>query len=45
MLIVVLGSFVVSLGIYEFLIKRVGILRPLFGMKGGARDKARSAAV
>ena len=38
MLIVVLGSFVVSLGLYEFVIKRVGILRPLFGMKPLRRE-------
>jgi len=40
MLIVVVGSFVVSIGLYELIIKRVGILRPLFGMKAGRREKA-----
>ena len=32
-LAVVLGSFVVSIGLYELIIKRVGILRTMFGMK------------
>jgi surface polysaccharide O-acyltransferase-like enzyme len=35
LLVVVLGSFLVSIGIYEWGIKRVGVLRRLFGMKGG----------
>jgi glucan biosynthesis protein C len=34
LLVVVLGAFVVSIGITELVIKRVGILRLLFGMKG-----------
>jgi peptidoglycan/LPS O-acetylase OafA/YrhL len=44
MLIVVLGSFVVSVGLYEFVIKRVGILRLLFGMKAVPLDKPQVAA-
>jgi glucan biosynthesis protein C len=43
-LVVVLGSFVVSVGLYELMIKRVGILRPMFGMKARRRDKAQVAA-
>jgi len=39
MLIVVLCSFIISIGLYEFVIKRVGILRPLFGMKASRREK------
>ena len=30
---VVVSSFAVTLGLYELVIRRVGILRPLFGMK------------
>jgi glucan biosynthesis protein C len=37
LLIVVLGSFVVSLGLYELVFKRIGPVRALFGMK--AREK------
>jgi peptidoglycan/LPS O-acetylase OafA/YrhL len=33
MLTVVLGSFVVSIGLYELVIKRIGLLRAVFGMK------------
>lgn len=33
LLIVVVGSFLVTLGIYEFLIRRIGWLSRLFGMK------------
>jgi peptidoglycan/LPS O-acetylase OafA/YrhL len=33
LVIVVLGSFVVSLGLYELLVKRIGPVRALFGMK------------
>jgi glucan biosynthesis protein C len=39
LLIVVIGSFLVSLAMYQFVIRRVGILRVAFGMKqssGGA---------
>jgi glucan biosynthesis protein C len=43
-LVVVLGSFVVSVGLYELTIKRVGILRPMFGMKARRREKAQVAA-
>ncbi len=31
--VVVISSFIVSLALYEFVIRRVGPLRPLFGMK------------
>jgi surface polysaccharide O-acyltransferase-like enzyme len=34
MLAVTLGSFVVTAAFYEFVIRRVGLLRALFGMKG-----------
>jgi hypothetical protein len=37
LLIVVLGSFVVSLGLYELVFKRIGPVQALFGMK--ARQK------
>ncbi len=37
MLVVVLGAFVVSIGLTELVIKRVGILRLLFGMKAPSR--------
>jgi glucan biosynthesis protein C len=37
LLVVVLGAFVVSIGITELVIKRVGILRVLFGMKARPR--------
>ena len=30
---VVITSFVVTLAIYEFVIRRISFLRPLFGMK------------
>ena len=43
LLIVVLGSFVVSLGIYEIIFKRVGILGRLFGMKASPRRKPPTA--
>ena len=36
LLVVVLGSFVISLGVYELLVKRIAPARALFGMK--ARD-------
>ena len=35
LLVVVLGAFVASIGLVELLIKRVGALRALCGMKGG----------
>jgi glucan biosynthesis protein C len=35
LLIVVIGSFLVSLGLYQFVIRRVGVLRVAFGMKQG----------
>jgi glucan biosynthesis protein C len=34
LLVVVLGSFTVSLGLYQLLISRVSLLRATFGMKG-----------
>ena len=37
LLVVVLGAFVVSIGLTELVIKRVGILRLLFGMKAQPR--------
>jgi glucan biosynthesis protein C len=37
LLVVVLGAFVVSIGLTELVIKRVGILRLLFGMKARPR--------
>ena len=44
MLAVYLGSFVVTIGLCELVIKRVGILRVLFGMKGGRPVEAQTAA-
>lgn len=41
-LVVVLGSFVISLGIYELFIKRIGFLRVLFGMTAGRSTPAAS---
>jgi surface polysaccharide O-acyltransferase-like enzyme len=43
MLVVFVGSFLVSIGIVELLIKRVGTLRVLFGMKGGQVVQAQAA--
>jgi glucan biosynthesis protein C len=43
LLVVVLGSFSVSIGLYEWVIKRVGILRAMFGMKAGQPVKAQVA--
>jgi hypothetical protein len=37
LLVTILGAFVVSIGLTEWVIKRVGILRVLFGMKGWPR--------
>jgi len=36
LLIVVIGSFAVSLALYQFIIRRVGVLRVVFGMKQNA---------
>ena len=33
MLFVLIGSFVISIGIYEFLVRRINPVRALFGMK------------
>ena len=41
-LVVVLGSFVISLGVYELVIKRIGFLRVLFGMTAGRSTSAPS---
>jgi len=38
LLVVVVGSFVVSLALYHLVIRRVGVLRVAFGMKGTSRD-------
>jgi len=43
LLVVVLGAFLVSLGLYEWVIKRVGILRAMFGMKARQPVKAQVA--
>jgi glucan biosynthesis protein C len=40
MLTVTLGSFVVTLGIYELLVRRVAPLRAMFGMKAGVTPPA-----
>lgn len=42
LLVVVLVSFLVSIGLYEWVIKRVGILRLIFGMKAGQSVKSRA---
>lgn len=44
LLIVLAGSFFVTIGIIELVIKRVGILRILFGMKGEGAGQAQAAA-
>jgi glucans biosynthesis protein C len=44
MLVVFVGSFLISIGIVEFIIKRVGTLRVLFGMKAGQVVPALGAA-
>ena len=44
MLAVYLGSFVVTIGLCELVIKRVGILRVLFGMKDGRPVEAQTTA-
>jgi glucan biosynthesis protein C len=41
--IVVLGSFVISLGLYEALIRRVGPIRALFGMKVSRHPRVEAA--
>jgi glucan biosynthesis protein C len=40
LLIVVLGSFIVSLGFYEMLVRRVALLRAMFGMKAAVTPPA-----
>jgi glucan biosynthesis protein C len=44
LLIVVIGSFLVSLALYQFVIRRVGLLRVAFGMKRSSRDRIPSKA-
>ena len=44
LLVVVLGAFVASIGLVELLIKRVGVLRVLCGMKGGQAVQAQAVA-
>jgi glucan biosynthesis protein C len=44
LLVVVLSSFVVTLGLYELIVRRVGPLRALFGMKPPRRTTPRAAA-
>ena len=38
LLIVVLSSFVVTLGLYELLVRRISAVRVLFGMKSRRRE-------
>jgi hypothetical protein len=40
LLVVVLGSFLVTLGMVELVIKRIGLLQGLFGMKTRRRESA-----
>lgn len=40
LLIVVVGSFAVSIALYQFVIKRIGVLRLAFGMKQSSRSTA-----
>ena len=44
LLVVVLGAFLVSIGLTEFVIKRVPVLQAMFGMKAGQPAKAQAAA-
>jgi hypothetical protein len=44
LLVIALGAFVVSIGLCELIIKRVSILRVMFGMKAGQLVKAQVAA-
>jgi glucan biosynthesis protein C len=44
LLVVVIGAFAVSIGLCELVIKRVGILRAMFGMKAGQPVRVRVAA-
>lgn len=43
LLFVVVGSFCISLGLYEYVIRRSPLLRLLFGMKGEPQDRAPGA--
>lgn len=45
LLVLILGAFVGSIGLYELVIKRVGLLRAMFGMKTRQPAKVRVAAV
>jgi glucan biosynthesis protein C len=38
--IILIGSFVIIMVVYEFLIRRINVLRVLFGMKPHARSLA-----
>jgi peptidoglycan/LPS O-acetylase OafA/YrhL len=40
LVIVVIGSLLVTLSLYEFVIRRIGFLRTVFGMKATARSSA-----
>jgi glucan biosynthesis protein C len=44
LLVILLGSFVAPLGLYELIIKRVAVLRVIFGMKAGPPVKVQVAA-
>ena len=44
LLVLVLGAFAVSLGLYQFVIRRIGPLRAMFGMKS-RRLEAQAVAV
>ena len=44
LLAVVIGSFVLSLGLYELVIRRIGPLRAVFGMTPKRQDEAQVAA-
>jgi hypothetical protein len=44
LIVVVVSSFVVTLGLYELIIRRVGPLRVLFGMKAQRRARPPAAA-
>jgi peptidoglycan/LPS O-acetylase OafA/YrhL len=42
LLVVVIGSFAVSLGLYEFLVRRINPVRTLFGMKPRRRKEVKA---
>jgi hypothetical protein len=43
--VVVVSSFVVAVGLYELIIKRIGLLRSVFGMKSAQIRKPQIGAV